>query len=303
MALPLGQLDFQICLPDLNQLALAIQQFVDFGSRRGRVLITDLHIVSDQVPIPNTFDNIEQAVKHGTLFLDACMYFSLPADRRPQIQQLAQENLPRSRELGDIGKAMFVIYFYLLTRASPPARAGERANHPIPRFLEQVLGLNLGIAAYVTLAASFDLDSMDHRWIRYITFENFGIESLNRFGLGVAGYRMLAPFKTFEPRANLPQNIQNAITVARAMATTPPDWAIHPTTRDPRILANLGNINKNAANLILEAFTQPQIQQMVTSRMLFAAPLQDPTHSNFRTWNQNLLIQLNSPVFPILVQN
>jgi hypothetical protein len=297
MAIPLGEISFNVVEPDYVHVANAVQSFLAYGSKRGHVLINELVIVSDSDQIPEKFESVSEALNHGTKFFDACLYFSLPDDQKPAIRQITNQEKPATKEYGQIGEAIFFIFFYLLTRARVPARIGDDANHPVPRFLVSVLALTQGPAYYLTLVAGFDIAKMDHKWIRSINIGDLGDEFKNRAGLGVAGYRMFGPFRSYIPKPNLSANLISAIAVAKQIATTPPDWAIHPTTRNPVVLSNLGNLNQNLGNLILEAFTDDQIQEMVRSKMIFQKPIRQPTHIQYRTWNIQQLIQLNDPIF------
>jgi hypothetical protein len=299
MAIPLGQIDFNTIEPEYGQLALAVQNFLSYGSKRGHVLIEELVIVSDVDPLPTRFVSVSEALKHGTKFFDACLYFTIPDERKPPIRILTDQNKPASREYGHIGEAIFVIYFYLLTRARVPARTGLDADHPIPRFLTNVLSLTQTMAHYLTLVAGFDIAKMDHKWIKEINMNDLGDEFRNRAGLGVAGYRMFGPFKSYTPMQGIAANLVSAVNVARQIATAPPDWDIHPLTRNPIILSNLGNLNKNLGNLILEVFTEAQITQMIDAKMIFQKPRVEPTHRQYRTWNIQQLIQLSNPIFHV----
>lgn len=297
MAIPLGDITFQTVEPDYANLATAVQSFLSYGSKKGHVLIEELCVMSDVDPLPERFADVAEAIKHGTKFFDACLYFTLPDGQKPAIRALTDEHRPASRTYGSIGEAIFVIYFYLLTRARVPARIGEDANHPVPRFLTGVLSLTQGVAYYLTLIAGFDISKMDHKWIKSINMNDLGDEFRNRAGLGVAGYRMFGPFKSYTPKTGVSANITAAVSVAKQIATAPPDWNIHPITRNPVILSNLGNLNQNLGNLILEAFTDEQIREMVTSKMIFQKPTKQPTHIQYRTWTAQQLIPLNDPIF------
>lgn len=299
MAIPLGQINFRVVTINYANFARALQSFLAYGSRKGHIEISDLCIVSDQTPIPTRFTDVEEAIKHGTKFFDACMYFSLPEGDRPQISPMTNDTVPDSRTFGSIGEAVFVIYFYLLTRARPPARTGDDAAHPTPRFLEGVLSLTKGNPYYLDLASGFDVSKMDHKWIEDVDIGTLGDEFKNRAGLGVAGYRMFGPYKSYQPKPGLPQNLLNAVQVAHRIATSPPDWDIHPVTRNPELLSRMGNINQNLGNLILDVFTEENIREMVKTKMIFRKPEFQPNHIQYRTWTLDRLIPLNKPIFRV----
>lgn len=297
MAIPLGNVNFNVLQPDFTQLARAIQQFLAYGSKKGHVTIEELVIVSDLPNPPIRFADVAEALINGTKFFDACLYFTLPDADKPAVRAMTAAEKPASREYAQIGEAIFVIYFYLLTRARVPARTGEDSRHPIPRFLTNVLSLTQPMTAYLDLVSGFDISKMDHKWIKEVQMGELGDEMRNRIGLGVAGYRMFGPFKSYTPRPGTPPNLLQAVEVAKHIATVAPDWNIHPVTRNPVILTNLGNLNQNLGNLMLEVFSDEQIREMTDAKMIFAKPTKQPTHIQYRTWTLQGLIPLNEPIF------
>jgi hypothetical protein len=297
MAIPLGTIEFHVVEPEYDNLARALQQFLSYGSKKGHVTIEELVIVSDFNAIPERFEDVAEALKHGTKFFDACLYFTLPDNQRPTIRAMIDGEAPISREYAQIGEAIFVIYFYLITRARVPARVGADAAHPVPRFLSGVLSLTKPMAHYLDLVAGFDISKMDHKWIKEVNMTELGDEMRNRMGLGVAGYRMFGPFKSYVPKPGLPPNIMAAINVASTIARAPPDWNIHPITRNPNVLTNLGNLNQNLGNLMLEAFTADQLREMYDAKMIFQVPTKAPSHIQYKTWTLENLTPLNDPIF------
>jgi len=160
------------------------------------------------------------------------------------------------------------------------------------------MGLDRDQSYYVDMLCSFEPGKFDPKWIRHVRFSSFGQEVLSRFGLGVAGYRMFSPFKIFACREDAPQNIKTAAAFARNVSTHNPTWGIHPITRAPETLSRRGNLNKNLGNLILEAFTTEQIDQMVANKAIFAKPVHDPLHRNYTQWTEGDDISGTLMIFP-----
>lgn len=60
----------------------------------------------------------------------------------------------------------------------------------------------------------------------------------------------------------------DAITVAKSFRDAGLCWDFHPATRNPNLLTTYGNINKNAMDLIHEAYEPETIAQMVGIKKL-----------------------------------
>lgn len=146
------------------------------------------------------------------------------------------------------------------------------------------MGLTEPQGNYVNKICTFNATQFDPRWIKYIQVDKFGQEALSRFGLGVAGYRIFAPFKYTVPKDNLSPELILAVASAKSVAEAAPTWAIHPITRDPKILTRLGNLNKNLTNLILEVFEKDQIDIMVKNKALYEYPTLRTAFTQYRTW-------------------
>lgn len=150
---------------------------------------------------------------------------------------------------------------------------------------------------YVERICSFEPQKFDPAWARFVSFGGFGQEVLSRFGLGVAGYRLFGPFGLYEPKVGLSPALSDAYSFARSLATAPASWDIHPLTRDPNVLAKRGNLNKNLGNLILDVFTEEQIDEMVKTKILYAKPEREPAHRQYLLWEREDDISGNAQIF------
>lgn len=296
-AIPLGDLEIPIINLRHEDIATAIQDLLVAGSQKGKVTPDDLHLIRKEEPYDEPFSTVAEGLEHGNKFFDMLCYFCIDAADRPEPQSPDPGSVPEIITTSDLSDALFYVAFYLLTRGSPPSGDNRTVGPAVPAFLWNILGLREAPGEYAAKLASFELSKMSHRWIEYINWTTIGAEAQNRFGLGVAGYRMFAPFKLYTAKSGASAEAIRAYEWARHVATQPADWSIHSVTRDPNILQHFGNLNKNLANLILECFTEAEITEMVANRVLFAAPTRDPRHTNWRGWSTDDLPVLTRPIF------
>jgi hypothetical protein len=87
-------------------------------------------------------------------------------------------------------------------------------------------------AELASRVASFNLNKLPGDWVRGIPFEDMGEEFLNRFSLGVAGYRLLAAFRVIKPKARTPEQTA-ALDWIFTRLMEPSSWKLLPITRPP----------------------------------------------------------------------
>lgn len=301
-------IDFGDIRVDPEELAEIFQRYIEYGSRRFNLAISDVEVYAN---LPFDYDGKETVkvqifgdltcattltglLASGTKFLDAIVWLGLAANKRskPEVH-----NAPRNwnktsaytytkyNDHPKIARCMFFYFFYVLTRARAPTADETDSTQPIPNFLKSVLSYQESPSDVAQYLASFDLNLMNHQWVKSIKMQSLSEEALNRFGLGVAGYRMAAPFKLYNPEMTNIESLSNAIAVAQSLAKSSASWNIHPATRDPNILQKYGNLNKNLGNLMLEVFTTAQLEEMVRAKIIFAVPKKEANHTNYKTWS------------------
>lgn len=276
--------DFKVIDIDPNEVAKALQTYLERGSRLTGVAIEDISTAVISQPTGGNKANLVQLLEVGMKLFDAIVWLTAgkPASKPLQIDPTKTKDQVPS--LHEVARSTFYVYFFLLTQARYPAGSSISEKPRVPNFLKQILGMDKDQTYYVDMICSFTPQKFDPGWVKFVNFRGFGQESLSRFGLGVAGYRLFGPFKMYKIRDNLPENLNTAAAFAITIATKPPTWDLHPSTRNPEILTKRGNLNKNLGNLILEVFTDEQIDEMVRSRILFAKPTHEPTCKNYQQW-------------------
>lgn len=305
-------------VPNISQqIATTIQKFIDIGSKKSALAINAISIRYSTTPLkvtgtgktlpnvkpPSPAKNLTFLMACGTKFFDALYYLSLPDNLRPEVVDPVElldinQNFTCYETFDDpmtLAKYLFFIYFYYLTRASPPQVPLTGLPAPVPKFLRDVLGIRDDLSQIIDYVCSFPLEQMDAGWVRHIKFDGLGQETLMRFGLGVAGYRMAAPFKLLDLPADKEVQFRAAYNVAKSFATQAPCWDFHPLTRSANVLNMYGNLNKNLANLMLECFPAQALTELETLRTIFEFPVRDPAHLNYRAWTTEY--QTTSPIF------
>lgn len=294
-----GVPSFGIIHVDATETAKAFQVYLDTGSKLTGVSLNDIKTGVSAMPADHLTVNLVELLNLGMKLFDAVIWLHAG---RPSTHPLTvdvnmtSENIPSQHS---IAKAVFYCYFMLLTQARYPVPASEPEKPRVPNFLKTIMGLDADQSYYVEMLCSFPPQQFDPAWVRYVHFTNFGQEVLSRFGLGVAGYRMFGPFALYDARPNMDKTLNGAFTFARNVARAPASWNVHPLTRAPGVLKSRGNLNKNLGNLMLDAFTDEQLSEMASAKVIFKKPIREPTHRNYKTWAPEDDISGTARIFPL----
>jgi len=292
-----GVPDFGIIHIDPIETAKAFQVYLDTASRLTGVSLDDISLRVTSLPTDMSKVTLVDLLSRGMKLFDAVVWLTAkkPASHPLVIDpSYTADQVP---SLHNIARAVFYCYFMLLTQARYPVSARADEKPKIPNFLRTIMGMDKEQHHYVETICSFEPAKFDAAWARFVKFDNFGQEVLSRFGLGVAGYRMFGPFGVYDPKPDMPEALAPAFAFARSLATAVPSWDVHPLTRAPMVLKSRGNLNKNLGNLILECFTDAQINEMVTNRLIFKKPEHDANHRQYKTWGSEDNITGTSYIF------
>jgi len=293
----IGSPSFNVIDINVTEIAKALQGWLDRGSKLTGVSIDDIDRGVHSMPTDLSKVTLVQLLESGMRLFDALVWLSAGKPNTHPLQlnpTISKADVP---SMHDVARAVFYVYFFMLTQARYPAKTGAANVSKVPNFLSVIMGMDKPQGEYVAMICSFEPQKFDPGWVRYIKFANFGMETISRFGLGVAGYRMFAPFKLYTTQPNLSNQLQNAVKFAERVARHPPTWDVHPLTRNPAVLTSRGNLNKNCANLMLDVFTKEQLQEMVQSKILFKYPERDPTNTNYLQWSEDDDISGSSLIF------
>jgi hypothetical protein len=280
----IGVPDFGIVKVDAEQTAIAFQAYLDTASNLTGISLDDINCSVIKMPVEVSKVTLADLLAIGMKLFDAVIWLTAnrPASHPLKVDPaMKKESIPSMHE---VARSVFYCYFMLVTQARYPAGKMTKEQPKIPNFLKTIMGMTKDQSEYVEMICSFEPQKFDPKWARFVKFEGFGQEVLSRFGLGVAGYRMFGPFGLYAPKADMDASLLPAFDFARSVAKSPASWDVHPLTRNPNVLTSRGNLNKNLGNLILEAFTEEDIKEMVDSKIIFAKPTREPTHRNYKQW-------------------
>jgi len=311
---------------DPEVYAKILQAFVNEGSQLHNLHVDDITVffnpsgdvadvekdnvrTIDGKKVANTVSGLLAA---GAKFFDAVLYLSLPEDRRPQPSNHQEPKksgqiikFPLYNDVGLITQYIFSMYFFIMIRAHPPSNLADYKAQPMPKFISAVLGIEQAAAAMAEYLASFSLSNLNPAWVKYIDVKGLSQEAASRFGLGVAGYRIVSIFnviipdkyrttkkgepileheKDAIPLEEKPAWLDDAIKVAKSFKDAGPCWDFHPATRNPNVLSKYGNINKNATNLLLASYSAPTVQKMVQTKKLAVPPVGDASYTEYLQW-------------------
>jgi hypothetical protein len=278
----------------VDQLGAVINRLISDVGKLHYVSKGDLHIFgANAATAPSS---IEVAMRWGTKIFDAIYYFSMePAERpahSPGVDGMA--NLSAAILLAK--KRLLWTAMFLMLRGSYPSAATSALGTDVPAFLVNIAGMNESPRQTAEGLASFNLQNISTEWVRSITWSGLAPEIRQRLALGLAGYRMLGPFKIYEVRPDAPANVKAAADWVRHVTMEAPDYSILSATRSPVMIAKLGSWNKALGNLILLAFTDAQINEMVSNKILFQRPVRDPRADNWVSWVADGHLQLTDPI-------
>lgn len=268
---------------DVNEVATILTSFVDRGSKLNTVSVDDPDTAVLTGADPTRMTNVIECLGAGMKLFDAIVW--LKSNKQKALttsMSLTAETVPK---LAEVARAVFYVYFFLLTQARYPNVGTKNQIDQTPAFLTKILGMNEGQKHYAELICGFEINKFNPQWIKYYKSTRLGQEAISRFGLGVAGYRLCAPFKHQVPDAPDAEKYKDAIAFAAYIATSPANWAIHPVTRDPSFLTAVGNFNNNLNNLILQVYKEETIKEMVKIKVLYQHPVRDIRAKEYTTWS------------------
>lgn len=282
---------------DAVETAKAFQTYLDTASKLTGVSLDDIDRRVIAIPASGQKATLVDLLSAGMKLFDAVVWLTAGRPITHPLTEdasMKQEAIP---SLHEVARAVFYLYFMLVTQARYPVARTEKDKPKIPNFLRTIMGMTEDQHVYVETVCTFPPQKFDPAWARHVKFDNFGQEVLSRFGLGVAGYRLFGPFGLYDPRPDVNPALMNAITFARRLATSPASWDVHPLTRDPNVLTKRGNLNKNLGNLILDTFTKEQIDEMVKARILYQVPEREPAHRQYLMWDATDNISGTATIF------
>jgi len=282
-----GVPDFGLIHINPEETAKAFQAYLDTASKLTGVALDDIKTTVSTLPQNQDKVTLTELLSLGMKLFDAIVWLTAGRPKSHPLSidpGLTKDKIPSMHE---IARSVFYCYFMLVTQARYPVGRNETEKPRIPNFLKTIMGMEKEQHVYVDVICSFSPQKFDPAWAKHVSFANFGQEVLSRFGLGVAGYRMFGPFGLYNPKPDMDPELRPAFEFARTVAKAPSSWNVHPLTRNPNILTARGNLNKNLNNLLLDAFTQADLEEMERAKVIYKIPTREPAHRQYRQWTSN----------------
>lgn len=291
----------RLCLTTVKidplELAKLLAPYVAHGSKLRSLDKEEIVVRRNPKLVAPQDVTIPWLMEMGNPFFNCLFWVNMSEDERVPLKGWKKGQKPKAITAQQVCEALFYQYFMIVTRSSTSDAEGKVIGRDVPNFLAGVLGLKNAPKYYAELLATFDLGKLDPAWARYIPQPDLSQEARSRLSLGVAGYRMLGPFKLLRPVKGLRPAMVAAYEFAAGMAYQDPMWSIHPATRDAGILSTYGPLNSNLGNLMLEVFSYAELSSLVSSKALYKIPTFDATARNYENWRGKVQVKAGDFVF------
>lgn len=294
--IPLGVVPFKSVTFDDQELGKALQRFVEIGSLRHNVQIDQLRIITRNRDAPDLYTSVAEAIENGTRLFDALAYFSLPVDDRPKV--VSRPSDEHDPTMAEIAKAVYFVYMFIMLRGRVPTKDDTDKGKQLPKFFQDVMGLDELPQTYITRIASFNLQFVSPSWVKYIPVPKLGAESRNRLGLNVAGYRTPAAFRSATLNQQADPIALRAAEAVRKFAAKGPVWDCHPATRTAEFSARVVNFNANCSQLLLASVSEVELRRLAAEHTIFEVPIKNDRYSNWKEWTDATFAKFEDLIFP-----
>lgn len=274
---------------DIGKLGKDLAAIIEPAAHVRQVLRGDLHVfykkkAGDDPAAAEEPGSITEAMKYGTRFFDAYVYFSMMPDDRPPVAVGQIDTRDDEAIAAELGKRMAWMALHLMIRGNYPEVDTQEPGKDVPQFLLETFGVQETPRAVSRGLASFPLSKIDPGWIKVIDWGTAGPEIRQRLGLSLAGYRLLGMFKNYRPKSDADRIEKDVFKYVREIAHMPLDYSILSATRQPSLVAKFGPWNKNLTNAILSIFSQADIADAVKHKVLSVMPKPQRNAENWRSW-------------------
>jgi hypothetical protein len=280
----------EVITVELSRFTEYFNDLITTGSQRFRLERGELKIYA---PITDGVvdDSFTALLRSGTPFFDAIIYLSLPGEKRSLIKNPNEANAEIVARMTyiNVAKALYLIYFLLLTRGNvgdermTTVSAGGRGSQ-IPAFLSKVMDFDNTIGYYRTILASFSLTKIPPDWVKFVRIAGLGTETRQRLTLQIAGHRLFKPFLYIEPLGVKAPQYRTQIAAIKEFINKGATWDVFTPTRSAELAQRLGPLNANLGNLMLEVYTEGQLNEMVENQLIAVLPRFKYGFANYKTY-------------------
>lgn len=155
----------------------------------------------------------------------------------------------------------------------------------IPAFLVTGLGLEVTkIGSYRDSFTKITAVYSDCSWVMSVDLKKLGPKAKNRMSLGMPGMRSVSAVACTKPKADASPEALACREWIIANLDGVMAWDLHPATRSADVISQLGSLNANVGQLMLELYTRQQLDMMVTTKMIFKIPVENSKHQKWRRY-------------------
>jgi hypothetical protein len=288
--------DFGEVVLNEGVIASFVQQFLAFGSKAKRILKSDVIIFPKANGAPYT--SVQDMLNNGNYLFNALIFATSPEHKGFKQVQKPENFVSPDNDIATLAEGIFCLYFYVFTQGDAPSPALNVMGPQVPNFLRGVIKMRHPPGWHMKNLASFDLRMMEHRWIRGVNIDGLSREAQQRFGLGIAGYRMFSMFKDYPLKEGATPEAERAHKIIKDFLNSGTYWEIHPAFRPPEIIERLGSINGVLGNLILACFEDSDIESAKVAKLIYSVPVYSIRHDTYKRWKPDVFSFAKSPVFP-----
>jgi len=230
------------------------------------------------------YDDVNAALNDGNKLFDTFAWVGMNAEQRAKIKIVAKPAEAKKIDGKAVRDALAYLYMMLMIQARVPSTGSQ-----IPKFLTDILSIKDDAGDLMKKIANFDLNKIRHTWIKHVDISKLPQQANSRLGLVLAGHRLMAPFILYTPKSQLAPELATAIDAVKAYRRKGFSWNVHSYTRTGDLLAKFGNINGNLSNMMFEAFTKEQLNDMAAKKIIYKAPdSYDQRHTQYKTWTVDM---------------
>jgi hypothetical protein len=243
---------------------------------------------------------ITYLVGNGTAFFDAVIFKTGKNSEKIKFKASKNKNqkMIDAMTYKNISEALFFAFFLLLVRGRYPADGMTEEKKDVPKFLKGTLALSHSAVHYRNILASFTLEKLNPEWIRLIKIKNLGLETRQRLGLQVAGYRWLKVFSIIPITKQLSAEKLNAVKSIQDFVDKGAVWEMYSLTRSTKVASRFISLNKLLTNLVIACYTPEEIAKMKAASIIPIVPVFQYGYENYSALKKANFADFNSEIFP-----
>jgi hypothetical protein len=272
---------------DLNLYGEALLDLINVASQLKKVEFGTLKFTCRSSFDKSKLLTFKQILDYRIPIFDYVIFLNLTEEEREKVNWIVnKENLPYLEST--VCFSVLYTYFMVLTRN----KFNLNENEKIPSFLMKFMTVPMSIEDIKSCLSSNDLNLFNHNWIKSIDISTLSIALKNRIRQGIAGMRLFSIFRDYIPDKTLNSNLKDIHEIVSRVAKSGPYWEMH-TLFQPLALSSI-SLNSNLNNLIIDCFSEEQIDIMIKQKSLYRKPIYNERTKAYLKWDssfENLFVE------------